>query len=944
VLVGPCEAVDKHDIAVQKQPSDKSMLVGTMQMPIDVPKLAHSDSTASVIDYKLSGSSNSSEALFSAQVPKHPLEEKAPRAVASMRFIRVDVLTTLEAPIPRCQDLTDDCFGVMRACDKLIAISHGWRFQMHPDPYGVEIQPMTELLQALQDVYRDSGVELYAFLDYTAIPQRPFRLSQAERTEEEQDIFQEALLHLDAVFLHADHFVHLDVPVELPADEGEVYRQSSVQSSSFELRQVGPNLQCVLPFPFDNLLAVNGEKVSSALTADRLLAQSPLAEVTLERHRYGLPNVVDCSDRGWIYLERFITMVVVAMLKEENFEDTVTTNSVETFQEIHAGAQFLRQAAQKDARFQRSSAVFANSGSKAPSALQQAFAEFEDCLKVKRFSAASVDKSLNPALRAVSTLAGARDSSSEEDEEALLPSPSDVEIVTQSMCSLVRHLALHWESEQEFRQARSRLAQKVEDYVLVWNCFSPGFMQRVQEQMRLDPMLVVLFVFVPVVCSSGVCLLPYARPDAGLEANWLHFIGFALECWLSLLPVPRIVGMFMQAELSYLCTMLWPLIAGVLPAILLLVLVMLTGTYPMPFAPVIAGPLGYCMSMPLLWLFIPQEVYSNPRAKKGFQFAVFAGVSAASIFYLCYPMLNVWLQSNDGLAHCIIVAFTFLGARWAFESMQICTMSIVGADFHPFIVWSSEVFYQVALCDFFKSVQYWQMILVFIGVDLAENLYYLYCFHVQTRSRRAKRQRAQHGVAQTCTGEMIGVKCSSTSENILESSSAVARNQSSVTVMQRRSSTNSSLSVQTQLSDGIAVCVASSMLLRATADLLVPMQFLMILGVLRCSPSAQYNNWASAGQLARTSGYLVSSALVELLFFTVACYILHYRGMRPLQLLRGVIAASNIAVFVMCMTMALIWYTALQLVHNGCDFHFNFEWVHGSSVWVTAHQWADALP
>jgi len=151
-----------------------------------------------------------------------------------------------------------------------------------------------------------------------------------------------------------------------------------------------------------------------------------------------------------------------------------------------------------------------------------------------------------------------------------------------------------------------------------------------------------------------------------------------------------------------------------------------------------------------------------------------------------------------------------------------------------------------------------------------------------------------------------------------------------------------SLSTGPELNDSIAVCVVSSMLLRATADLLVPIQFLMILGLLRYAPSAQYNNWVSQGQLSRTSSYLAFNVLIELLFFVTVCCILHYRGMRPLPLLRGAIAASGVSMYVTCLTTALTWYASLQLVHDGCDFDFNFEWVHGGSVWVTAHQWVSA--
>lgn len=309
--------------------------------------------------------------------------------------------------------------------------------------------------------------------------------------------------------------------------------------------------------------------------------------------------------------------------------------------------------------------------------------------------------------------------------------------------------------------------------------------------------------------------------------------------------------------------------------------------------------------------------------------SIFIQFATSSVFCVVYPMLNIWLQTRQNLVQDILVALVFLVCRMMFESMVIQITQRLGPDVYPAMVWIAEFFYQVALCDFFRSIQEWGMILLFVSVDLLENSYYLYCFHKTTRTQRRRRN--------------SGVCSSSSSCSSVPSVGRTSSGGSAWSMISRMSTkTFSATGSELLLCDGISASVASVMLLRSLADVLVPAQFLAILGTLQYSPTAQYSGWVAdipPSQLDRALKYLLLSFSVELIFFTVSCCILHYRGMRPLQFLRGVIVGGNAMFYVTGAAAALTWYASLQLAHSGCDFHFNFMWTSGDATWTAGRHW-----
>jgi len=62
----------------------------------------------------------------------------------------------------------------------------------------------------------------------------------------------------------------------------------------------------------------------------------PLREATVRylKRPFGRVNPIPAELRGWIFLERFITMLKAAMISPEAFEDVIFANSQETRQLI----------------------------------------------------------------------------------------------------------------------------------------------------------------------------------------------------------------------------------------------------------------------------------------------------------------------------------------------------------------------------------------------------------------------------------------------------------------------------------------------------------------------------------------------------------------------------------------------------------------------------------
>ena len=100
----------------------------------------------------------------------HPLELNDKLAFETIKTVRLDFLTEeAKAPIPRCQALPPHAFSRLHGRSILVALSHGWFFQTHPDPYGEKLDLIRNVFAPqLRERYPHTDIQV--FFDYLASP------------------------------------------------------------------------------------------------------------------------------------------------------------------------------------------------------------------------------------------------------------------------------------------------------------------------------------------------------------------------------------------------------------------------------------------------------------------------------------------------------------------------------------------------------------------------------------------------------------------------------------------------------------------------------------------------------------------------------------------------------------------------------------------------------
>ena len=118
-------------------------------------------------------------------------QEESGEPVEPVVFIRADAFRAMPIPWPRCQDLVDS-HALPQPDDLMIALSHGWPYQAHPDPIGVKTPAVLQLIERAQAMHAPRG-QTVLFIDFLSVSQRPFSEGQPPRTAAEEECFGLAL-------------------------------------------------------------------------------------------------------------------------------------------------------------------------------------------------------------------------------------------------------------------------------------------------------------------------------------------------------------------------------------------------------------------------------------------------------------------------------------------------------------------------------------------------------------------------------------------------------------------------------------------------------------------------------------------------------------------------------------------------------------------------------
>lgn len=327
----------------------------------------------------------------------HPILE-AP-GMDDVQFVTWSALENLPVPWPRCQDLAASDIGAPSRMGLVLAVSHAWPCQAHPDPFGRKMGPIGSMVAEAIRMHPRKG-DTTVFLDFLAVPQEAFARGQKPRTEQMAAKFSKALRAFPWAYLMADATLHLDFDMSddgcdevvypdgacLEPCKGDVYEIPANKLNDAKLVQHGHVVQVSEPPEqgmssdlalFDEVVAVGKQTIQSldqlqlvlakasrkapkgrtaeqtcAQKLTRLAFQTCYSNATIPPakmvHRpWGRENRVPASRRGWVFLERFASMVKVAMVHESHSKTVALSNNLKVLQQIFDGGKKLREAAER---------------------------------------------------------------------------------------------------------------------------------------------------------------------------------------------------------------------------------------------------------------------------------------------------------------------------------------------------------------------------------------------------------------------------------------------------------------------------------------------------------------------------------------------------------------------------------------------------------------------
>ena len=345
----------------------------------------------------------------------HPLERNDPVLVSHVDFVTLEFLETAKHPIPKNQRLNKHkAFGKLTGRSVLVALSHGWFYQMHPDPRGVKIDIIVkEFGPRLRKAYPET--QILFFFDFLSVPQWP-------RTKEEDEIFRVAMKHMNSVYVHCD--LVLFIETKLPKIDNTLHT-STICISDYEWTQFVDTIQVASdknplsgPQKYDCIITCDEKKVENV---NDLKTLTSTHVVSYLKRPFGRPNRIINDDRGWLFLERITIAIKAATAGAHRFDDIVLSNDETLRTQVYKWMRMLLRAA------------------KEKSELRRTLNHFDDILKTKRFSF-----------------------------------ESDKGTVRILMTDLVENFTENWEEEVEKQESSSK---RLREILMRWGEFSSSYVR-----------------------------------------------------------------------------------------------------------------------------------------------------------------------------------------------------------------------------------------------------------------------------------------------------------------------------------------------------------------------------------------------------------------------------------------------------------------------------------
>ena len=363
---------------------------------------------------------------------------------------------TTRAPVPRNQEVPKEAFGTLTGRSILVATSHAWFYQCHPDPHGVKLKIMRQqFFPRLRK--RFPYTEILVFDDWHSCPQWP------RITKEENDRFKKCMDHMNSIYCYCD--VVLFVEACLPTLDETVFTCDLVPSEHKWLHFID-TIQYL--GGDDNTASIRKNDIvvkmknCTALTIDVLKQKKERAIISFLRRPYGRPNRTPAEERGWLYAERITVAIRMAAAKPEMFDEVVVSNNLDLVKQIYMWSRSLRDSAENE--------------EKQPGSIAKQLRRFQDVLGTMKFTF-----------------------------------PGNDMLVDEIIKDLVAKFETNWNEET---RRQSDMAVRAREILLRWGCFSEDYVDRAGFLESADKTLSWSHAILRLVCigvlAPSLAILPFA--------------------------------------------------------------------------------------------------------------------------------------------------------------------------------------------------------------------------------------------------------------------------------------------------------------------------------------------------------------------------------------------------------------------------------------------------
>jgi hypothetical protein len=359
----------------------------------------------------------------------HPLLQYDPDALdGAIQLIKLEYLEahTTTPPLPRNQELPKNAFGRLTGRSILVATSHAWFYQNHPDPHGIKLKIMRqEFFPRLRKRFPHTQIVL--FDDWHSCPQWP------RFTKEENDRFKKCMDHMNSIYCYCDVVLFVEAP--LPKLDMTVFSCDLVPSEHKWLHFIdtiqyleGDNTKMTIR---KNDIVIKMRSVDDdddELTINVLRQRKEITTISYLKRPYGRPNRTPAEERGWLYAERITVAIRMAAAKPEVFDDVVMSNSLDLIIQICGWSNQLRNSARKEKKHKGS--------------IANQLELFRATLEAMKFTSVGDDK-----------------------------------IVNTIMTDLVKRFSKNWKEETVRQKEMSTRSREI---LLRWGCFSEDYVERAE--------------------------------------------------------------------------------------------------------------------------------------------------------------------------------------------------------------------------------------------------------------------------------------------------------------------------------------------------------------------------------------------------------------------------------------------------------------------------------